>query len=154
MNELGDLDMPFRKILIATDGSELASHAVNKGLELAKEMAAEIVIVTVTAPWSSMVSGETTLAYSHEAYLKDAEQYAEKLLSPIVAKARERGLTCESVHVKEEFASDGILETAKDRNCDLIVMASHGRRGLSRFFLGSQTDQVLVQTEVAVLVVR
>ena len=144
--------MSFRKILIATDGSELASHAVAKGL--AKKIAAETVIVTVTPPWSSVVSGETTTAYSHEAYLKDAEQHAEQLLSPIVAKARDSGLTCESAHVKEQFASDGILQTAKDRGCDLIVMASHGRRGLSRFFLGSQTDQVLVQTEIAVLVVR
>ena len=146
--------MAFKKILIATDGSELAEKAVEKGLDLAAKLKAAVVLVMVTVPWSSIVSGETAQAYSVEKYLEDAERQADRLLTPLAARAEKSGLTCESVHIVERFASEGILEAAKARNCDLIVMASHGRRGLSRFFLGSQTDEVLVQTEVSVLVVR
>jgi len=73
---------------------------------------------------------------------------------PCRKNAGKLGIACEGVHVREKFVSDGILEIAKEHECDLIVMASHGRRGFSRFFLGSQTDQVLVQTDIAVLVVR
>ncbi len=146
--------MSFKKILIATDGSKLAKKAVDKGLDLAARLKAAVVMVTVTVPWSSVVSGETAQAYSLEKYMEDAKQQAEQLLAPLAATAEKSGLACESVHIVERFASEGILEAAKAHNCDLIVMASHGRRGLSRFFLGSQTDEVLVQTEVSVLVVR
>lgn len=146
--------MSFKKILIATDGSKLADKAIKKGLDLAAKLSAAVVLVTVTVPWSSVVSGETSQAYSIESYLEDAERQADQLLAPLAARAKNIGLTCERVHIVERFASEGILEAASARNCDLIVMASHGRRGLSRFFLGSQTDQVLVQTEVSVLVVR
>ncbi|MEO1205486.1 MAG: universal stress protein [Pseudomonadota bacterium] len=146
--------MPFKKILIATDGSDLAKNAVSKGLALAKELGASVVAVTVTVPWSSIVSGEMSIAYSHEQYLKGAKQHAEQLLGAVAGEAEKNGLSCETIHVTEKFVSEGVLETAKQHGCDLIVMASHGRRGLSRFFLGSQTDEVLVQTDVAVLVVR
>ena len=149
-----DREMPFNKILIATDGSKLADKAIEKGLDLAARLSAAVVFVTVTVPWSSIVSGETAQAYSIEKYLEDAERQADQLLVPLAARAEKIGLACERVHIVERFASEGILEAAKANGCDLIVMASHGRRGLSRFFLGSQTDQVLVQTELSVLVVR
>lgn len=146
--------MPFKKILIGTDGSELANIAIEQGLDLAQKLDAEVVVVTVTIPWSSIVSGEMALAFSQEEYVKGADQQARSLLAPISDRADKLGLACECVHVCEKFVSDGILETAKGRGCDLIVMASHGRRGLSRFFLGSQTDQVLVQSDIPVLVIR
>lgn len=146
--------MIYKKIMVATDGSELAQKAVSKGLALAKKLDASLVAVTVTVPWSSIVSGEMAIAFSREEYLKGAEQQADQLLGKVANEAKESGLSCERVHVPEKFVSDGLLDTAKERGCDLMVMASHGRRGFSRFFLGSQTDQVLVQTDIDVLVVR
>ncbi len=142
----------YRHILIATDGSELAAKAVAAGLALARELKSKVTAVTATEPWSTMAS-EPALVFPIEEYEKAAAENAARLLAGVAAAAKDAGVACETVHV-EDFPAEGIIETAKAKGCDLIVMASHGRRGLSRLLLGSQAARVLTLSPVPVLVCR
>jgi nucleotide-binding universal stress UspA family protein len=143
----------YQHILIATDGSELAGRAVSAGLELAQALRAKVTAVTATEPWSSMVTGEAALSFPIEDYEKAAAENAARILSAVSETAGQAGVACETLHVND-FPADGIVETAKARGCDLIVMASHGRRGLSKLILGSQASRVLALSPVPVLVCR
>ena len=144
----------FKRILIATDGSELAGKAVATGLTLTKQLGAQTVAVTATEPWSAMSNGEG-LAFSFpiEEYEQGSAEQAERILAGVRKEAEQRGLACETVHVTD-FPAEGILATAKAKGCDLIVMASHGRRGISRLLLGSQAMRVVTQSTIPVLVCR
>jgi nucleotide-binding universal stress UspA family protein len=143
----------YQHILIATDGSELAGRAVSAGLELAQALRAKVTAVTATEPWSSMVAGEAALSFPIEDYEKAAAENAARILSAVSETAGQAGVACETLHVND-FPADGIVETAKAKGCDLIVMASHGRRGLSKLILGSQASRVLALSPVPVLVCR
>ena len=143
----------YKHILIATDGSELAGKAVTTGLALAKTLNAKVTAVNATEPWTAMVTGEAALAFPIEEYEKSAAENAAKVLSEVSAAAKKQGVACETVHVND-FPAEGIIGTAKAKGCDLIVMASHGRRGLARVFLGSQATRVLTLSTVPVLICR
>ena len=143
----------YKHLLIATDGSELAGKAVTTGLTLAKTLNATVTAVNATEPWTAMVTGEAALAFPIEEYEKSAAETAAKILSEVSAAAKKQGVACETVHVNN-FPAEGIIETAKARGCDLIVMSSHGRRGLARVFLGSQAMRVLTSSTVPVLICR
>jgi nucleotide-binding universal stress UspA family protein len=142
----------YGHILIATDGSELAQKAVAAGLGLARELKAKVTVVTATEPWSAMAT-RPGLVFPVEEYEKAAAENAARILAGVAATAAEAGVPCETQHV-QEFPAEGIVETAKAKGCDLIVMASHGRRGLSRLLLGSQATRVLTLSPVPVLVCR
>ena len=144
----------FKNILIATDGSELASKALHNGLTLAKALGAKITAMTVTEPWLAVAPGEMAIAFPIEDYEKAVKENAGHILRSASALAAELGVTCETRHVKDTFPADGILEAARAERADLIVMASHGRRGLSRLFLGSQANRVVTQSTIPVLVCR
>jgi nucleotide-binding universal stress UspA family protein len=143
----------YKHILIATDGSELAGKAVTTGLALAKTLGAKVTAVNATEPWTAMVTGEAALAFPIEEYEKSAAENAAKILSEVSAAAKKQGVACETVHVND-FPAEGTIATAKARGCDLIVMSSHGRRGLARVFLGSQAMRVLTLSTVPVLICR
>jgi nucleotide-binding universal stress UspA family protein len=100
-----------------------------------------------------MVTGEPALAFPIEDYEKAAAENAARILSAFGAAAQAAGVDCETVHIND-FPAEGIVETAQVRGCDLIVMASHGRRGLSKLLLGSQATRVLALSPVPVLVCR
>jgi nucleotide-binding universal stress UspA family protein len=144
----------YKHILIATDGSELAGKAVAAGFDLARGLGARITAVTITEPWSAMVTGEAVLAFPVDEYEKSAIENASRILSGVTKLARKANIDCATVHAKDQYPADGILETAKSKSCDLIVMASHGRRGLTRLLLGSQAVQVLTHSTVPVLICR
>jgi nucleotide-binding universal stress UspA family protein len=144
----------YTHILIATDGSELAERAVEQGLTLAKTLGSKVTAVTVTEPWTAAVSGEWAVAFPVEDYEKAAAANAAKVLAGVQAAAARHGVDCKTVHVKDQFAAEGIVEEAKTRGCDLIVMASHGRRGIARFVLGSQATRVLTHSTVPLLICR
>ena len=144
----------YSLILIATDGSELSDKALLHGLDLAKTLGAKVTVVHVTEPWTSAVSGEWAIAFPVEEYEKTAAANAQRVLGRAAEEARRRSVPCDTVHVRDQFAAQGIVEEAKTRNCDLIVMASHGRRGFARFLLGSEATRVLTHSPVAVLVVK
>ncbi len=144
----------YKHLLIATDGSELAAKAVAQGLGLAKSLNARATIVMVTEPWTAVVSGESAIAFPIEDYERSVLQTANEVLASAAAAAKAKGVDCDTVHAKDQYAAEGIIATATDHGCDLIVMASHGRRGLKRIFLGSQTNSVVTQSTIPVLVCR
>jgi nucleotide-binding universal stress UspA family protein len=144
----------YTHILIATDGSDLAQRAVEQGLALAKALNAKVTAVTVTEPWTAAVSGEWAVAFPVEEYEKATAANAEKVLGGVQAAAASAGVACDAVHVKDQYAAEGIVEEAKARGCDLIVMASHGRRGIAKFILGSQATRVLAHSAVPLLICR
>ncbi|MGE0698748.1 MAG: universal stress protein [Hyphomicrobiaceae bacterium] len=144
----------YKNILIATDGSELAHKAVVQGFALAKAVGAKVTVVTVTEPWTAVVPGEMGMAFPIDEYEKGASENAGNILATVKREADATGVPCETVHMSDQYPADGIIATAKDKACDLIVMASHGRRGISRLLIGSQANQVVVHSTVPVLVVR
>ena len=141
----------YTRILIATDGSELADKGLAKGLELAKDLNAEVDIVTVSEPWAVGMydaMGWSVGYMNSPEYKADREEGAQKVLQPALAKAAEQGIRANPVHVLDRYAADGIIETAADRNSDLIVMTSHGRRGVTRVLLGSQIGRASCRVRV------
>ncbi len=144
----------YKHLLIATDGSELAGKAVAQGLGLAKSLDAKATIVMVSEPWTSMVSGEAAIAFPIEDYERAITANANEVLAAAASAAKAKGVSCDTVHAKDQFPAEGIVDTATKQGCDLIVMASHGRRGLKRLFLGSQTNSVVTQSTIPVLVCR
>lgn len=147
----------YKHILISTDGSELADKGVAHGLELAKSVGARATIVTVTEEWSpvemagQVESGRRDVVLNYE---KMAEESAQAILASAMELASERQVEATPLHVKDSHPAEGILEAAKDSGADLIVMASHGRRGVKRLFLGSQASEVLAHTTIPVLILR
>jgi nucleotide-binding universal stress UspA family protein len=147
----------YKHILIATDGSELATRGLTQGLELAKSLGAAATIVTVTEAWSALEmswearSGRPSPTIDYDRAATDS---ARKILDAASGIAGKQGIKAETVHVTDRHPAEGILEVAGSKGCDLIVMASHGRRGIGRMLLGSQTAEVLATTTVPVLVIR
>jgi len=136
----------YEHILIATDGSELAGKAVAQGLALAKALKAEVTAVTVTEPWDALSS--------YDDYESRMAKYAESTLSAVSQAAQEQGVPCATLHVKDRHPAEGIIDAARTEGCDLIVVASHGRRGVARLLLGSQAYEVVTMSPVPVLVCR
>jgi nucleotide-binding universal stress UspA family protein len=144
----------FKNILVATDGSDLAGKAVSHGIALAKALNSKVTFVTVTEPWSAVAAGTIGLSLPVEDYDKGATEFATRVLAGARDTARNEGVTAGVMHVKDQFAAEGIQNTAKEQGCDLIVVASHGRKGLSRLILGSETHRLVTESTVPVLVVR
>jgi nucleotide-binding universal stress UspA family protein len=144
----------FKHILIASDGSELAERAAAQGIDLARLLGAKLTAVTVTEPWTAVVTGEAALVFPYDEYEKSAARNAEQILSRVVEMAQKANLACGSAHITDQFPAEGIVAACKDHGCDLIVMASHGRRGLAKLFLGSQATKVLTLSAVPVLICR
>ena len=144
----------FRHILIPTDGSELAEKAIHYGVALAKEQGARITALTVTKPFHVMTLEPGMLTDTRAAYTQNVAEHTRKYLDVVSNAAKAAGVTCDAVSLEHEHPYQGIIECARNRECDLIVMASHGRSGVSAIVLGSQTVKVLTHTKVPVLVYR
>jgi nucleotide-binding universal stress UspA family protein len=144
----------FQNILIPTDGSELAAKAVEQGILFAKEIAAKITAVTVTEPFHMLSVSPSQLEYTPIEYKKHAEAQANKVLGVVSDAAKLAGVVCDTLHVEHQQVYQAIIEAAEARRCDLIVMASHGRRGVSAVVLGSETVKVLTHSKIPVLVYR
>lgn len=147
----------YRKILIATDGSDLASKAVDHGIMLAKKLGASVIVVTVWEIWSSdEIASEVGrgIANPMQRIEEIATKFAAKVLAAAKTAAQGAGVKCETIQVRDRAPAEAIIATANEKGCNLIVMASHGRRGLNRLVLGSQTSEVLAYSKVPVLVLR
>lgn len=148
----------FKSILVATDGSDLASKALDVALDTARLHGARLTIVTATDPVATgigsggfgTIDAGPIVARLEEAYAAEAAD----LLAKARHRAQEAGITAETLHMPRHRPADGILEAAEDKGADLIVMGSHGRRGLNRLLLGSQAAEVLVRATMPVLVVK
>jgi nucleotide-binding universal stress UspA family protein len=147
----------YAHILISTDGSELAQKGVDHGLALADENGSKVTIITVTEPFPvpSISASGWGMAGMDPDRLKDANtRHAEAILSAAKAAAEEMGLTVETLHIPNALPAAAIVDAAKTHDCDLIVMASHGYRGIKRVLLGSQTAEVVASAHIPVLVVH
>ena len=148
----------FRHILIPTDGSEVASIGVDKGLELARENGCRVTIVTVTEPLGGQFAfaGDLWAPSDDElaAYNASQARLAERIFAPLRHKAMELDVPIETVHIPWRLPAAAIVQTADEKGCDLIVISSHGRTGIDRVVLGSQTARVLAAANVPVFVAR
>jgi len=147
----------YQRILIATDGSDLADKAVAHGVALAKKLKVPICVVTVTEAWSAFQLAEMSRIGERDPiarYEEMAAAAAGNVLGKAEQLAKAQGVACETIHVQDQHPAEGIIAAAKDKGCDLIVMASHGRRGLNRLLLGSQAQEVLTHSKVPALIVR
>ena len=144
----------YKHILIATDGSELAGKAISVGFELARQLESQVTVVTVTEPWTALVSGDAAFGFPIAEYEEAANESAISILAGVSKLARKASINCTTVHEKDQYPSEGILQTANKNHCDLIVIASHGRRGLGRLLLGSVAAKVVTHSTVPVLVCR
>ena len=144
----------FNHILIPTDGSELSRKAVLYGIQLAKFAGAKVTAFTVRAPYVVSSMDAVSVVGSQEQYEEDAKQYASRALSQAEMAGEAAGVevaTLEEVHDQPWRA---IVDVALANQCDLIVMASHGRRGMSALLIGSETHKVLTHSSIPVLVYR
>jgi len=150
----------YANILLSTDGSDVARKGVQQGIALAKALNAKATVITVTEPMPVIDYG----GGGHPmGWIPSQEQFdqfdaackerAGKVLDEARAMGEQVGIFAELLHVPNAHPATAIIETAKSRGCDLIIMASHGRRGLRKLLLGSQTSEVLANGSVPVLVV-
>jgi nucleotide-binding universal stress UspA family protein len=153
----------YRHILVATDGSELAEHAVTNGLSLAKSVGAKVTVIQVVEQlgWLTVSESKVQRAFVEQGRVQELGKYVEyfkkqaaSVLNRAENAAKQAGMSCDTILVEDERPYQAIITTAADRHCDLIVMASHGRSGLSAVVLGSVTNKVLTHTKISVLVVH
>jgi nucleotide-binding universal stress UspA family protein len=143
----------YQHILIATDGSRLAGKAVTTGLTLAAALKARVTAVTAEEPLEALMVAEASQRSPVGEFERVAAESARRILAEVSKTAREQGVECAAVQVSD-LPARAILATAKARGCDLIVISSHGRRGLDRLFLGSQARRVLAHSPIPVLVCK
>ena len=148
----------YTNILLSTDGSDVATKGVKHGIALAKALNAMVTVITVTEPMyidygSGHAAGDIPSQEEVDSYEAASKARAGKVLDEARAIAEQIGISAEFLHVTNVHPATAIVEAAKSRGSDLIVMASHGRRGLRKLLLGSQTSEVLLNGSVPVLVV-
>jgi nucleotide-binding universal stress UspA family protein len=148
----------YAHILVATDGSDLAGRALDHAIALAKALKSDITVVTVTEPSAVMGAGYSAVAGTIidpiPELIEAQAATAKDVLAKAEARVRAAGVPVKTVYVNDSFPAEGIILTAQNVDADLIVMGSHGRRGFGRLLLGSQTNNVLAQTAIPVLVTR
>lgn len=148
--------MTYRHLLVPTDGSEISDRAVEQAVTLAAALGARLRVlhVQVSFPISLVGVGELVEPSTVDALMAAAQQRAETILGEAMARAAAAGVQAEQSLLVNPQPHQAILEEARSHGCDLIVMASHGRRGLEGLLIGSETQRVLTQSSCPVLVVR
>lgn len=147
----------YRHILIATDGSELAGKGLEQGLALAGPLGARVSVLTVSEPLRLDMANAARAGGIDDPvtrYDQQMEAIMQERFADISKRAAAFGITAELSHEIDESPAQAIVRHAKLNGCDLIVMSSHGRRGVEKMLLGSQTSEVLAHTTIPVLVVR
>ncbi len=144
----------FKKILVPTDGSALAEKAVNAAVEFARKGGATLVAVSVAEPYPYSPIGETAFAPDLAQYEQEALEQARKSVERVAAAAQAANVPCETHPLQSFNPYEEIVRTAEKTGCDVIFMASHGRKGFNRLFVGSETQKVLAHSSLPVLVFR
>ena len=143
----------YKRILISTDGSDISQKAVQSAVALAKSGGAELFAISAKEPFPYSAISEMQPVPPQEFY--DAqERIAGERVKAVVDAAGAAGVKCQAHTVEALHPWEAILDHAKNQTCDLIVMASHGRRGLSAMLLGSETQKVLTHSAIPVLVIK
>jgi nucleotide-binding universal stress UspA family protein len=146
----------YKKILVATDGSTLSKKAVSSAIALAQLTGAELVALKVIPryPQSYFEGGVALAASEVDRIEKQWAEHGQAVVDAVAKSASAKGVQVKAITAKSDLVSEAIIATAKKQKCDLIIMASHGRRGIKRLLLGSETQQVLTHSHVPVLVLR
>ncbi|MGE0557812.1 MAG: universal stress protein [Burkholderiales bacterium] len=147
----------FKHILLPTDGSKLADRAIVRGMALAKSVGAKLTLLTVVPEFRMIADESFAVPMSAELksrYEKEAKARAAKKLETVRQRMTRAGLKSDVVVIASDLPYQQIIAVAGKRKCDLVVMASHGRRGLTGLLLGSETVKVLTHSKIPVLVVR
>ncbi|WP_262298250.1 universal stress protein [Microvirga sesbaniae] len=144
----------YRNILIATDGSSLAARAVEHGTNLAKALGATVLLLTVTERFHLFAIESDQLEETPSSFREHMQRQADHTLEEAAEIARNLGVEARTLHMEDDAPYRAIIRTAEDNVCDVIVMASHGRGGVSALLLGSETMKVLHHSNIPVLVVR
>jgi len=146
----------FQRILIATDGSELSQKAADSGIELAKLSGGHVVALQVVPRYPvSYFEGGATVAVDEIARIeKEWADIGQATVGKLKAQAEAKGVQATAITSHSDMIAEAIIAAAKKHDCDLIVMASHGRRGISRMLLGSETTHVLTHSKIPVMVLR
>lgn len=146
----------FKHLLVPTDGSELSSDTARRAIVFAKEAGAKITFFSAKPDYPVSFYGEGALIdpTTPEKFSEMAEKQARDILGRCEKLAADAGVACDSVTATSEIPWEAIIDAARNSGCDLIFMASHGRRGLSGLLLGSETQKVLTHSTIPVLVYR
>lgn len=144
----------FKHLLIPTDGSDLSRKAVLYGVRLAKECAAKVTALTLAQPYPVASIDTVLVSVGEEEYEEESRRIAEQALEQVRIAADAAGVSCDTIREVHDQPYRAIIDAAHAKNCDLIVMASHGRRGMSALLLGSETVKVLTHSTIPVLVYR
>lgn len=144
----------YQHILLPTDGSELSTRAIRAGIRLAKSLGARVTALHTTPQFypSQMLSSE--IIERAREYEEHEKEEAARVLGAAEEAAREAGVACSALHRASDSPWEEIIKVAAEQGCDLIVMASHGRHGVSALLLGSETTKVLTHSKIPVLVYR
>lgn len=146
----------YKRILVATDGSDLSKTAVSSAIELAAAIGAELVALYVVPRYPvSYFEGGITISVDDIA--RTEKQWSDKgqaVVDAVQEQARAQGVTAKAVVAQSDMVAESIMSAATKHGCDLVVMASHGRKGIKRVLLGSETQHVLTHSTVPVLVLR
>ncbi len=144
----------FKHILIPTDGSELSRKAVLYVVELARQLGAKVTALTLTEPYRVASMDAVLVSVGVEEYEEESRRISDQALEQVKTAADAAGVPCEMVRQVHDQPYRAIIDAAHAKDCDLIVMASHGRRGVSALLLGSETVKVLTHSAIPVLVYR
>jgi len=144
----------YRNILVATDGSDLSNHAIEYAVALAKAVNSKLTVLTITTPLYGLILEASVPPKKLEDYEREIAKLAEQYLDVAKNAAATAKVPCHAIHIENAQPYRAIIDVAKEQGCDLIVMASHGRRGVAAVVLGSETMKVLTHSTIPVLVVR
>lgn len=147
----------YKHILVPTDGSPLSNKAARAAARLARETGARLTAIYAIPPLGTPIVYDGFVydtSYSQEQYEKGMRKHADKALQKVKSEAEAQAVKCDAISVIEGNPWEAIIKAAKSKKCDLIVMASHGRRGLQGVLLGSETTKVLTHSKTPVLVCR
>ena len=143
----------YKRILFPTDGSDITQKAVDTAITLAKSVGAQLYTISVKEPFPYSAISEMQPTPPQE-FFDAQERIAAKRLQGVQDACAAAGISCQAHSVEALHPWEAIIDHAKRENCDLVVMASHGRRGVSALLLGSETQKVLTHSTVPILVVR
>ncbi len=144
----------FKHLLLPTDGSALSQAAINQGMRLASSLQARVTGIYVMPQFHVLAYQAEMLADTEQEFAVDCKAHAARYLMAIGQAAHEAGVACETIAATSDHPFEVIVQTAEHKGCDLIVMASHGRRGVRGLLLGSETHKVLTHSRIPVLVFR
>lgn len=144
----------YKRILIPTDGSNASERAILAAIAFAKDAGAELFAMTAVPEFHTVTANAEMLEQTREEYETASRAHGQRLLDDVAAEARKAGVQCTTVLAVSDDPYEAIISSARDKYCDLIIMASHGRKGIKGLLLGSETQKVLTHSAIPVLVHR